>query len=165
MAKPSSAQTQRISRRQLITVAAAGAAAMGTEALFAQTVTPPALDEIAQPATPGPRAFMQRAFDMRRAAVASGDQAFGAIVVQGDRIVGLGPSRVVVNGDPSAHAEIEAIRDACRRLSTRDLSDCVMYSTSRPCRMCETAAYWARLSRMFFGASITDGGAPQYDGC
>ena len=118
--------------------------------------------EIVQPTTPSPEAFSQYAVEMRRLAVATGDQSFGAIIVKDNRVVGLGPSRVIVNRDPTAHAEIEAIRDACRRLGTTDLSGCMMYSTSRPCRMCETAAYWARLSRMYYGTPLTDGGAPQY---
>lgn len=121
--------------------------------------------EIVQPTAPGPEAFSQYAVEMRRLAVASGDQSFGAIIVKDNRVVGLGPSRVIVNRDPTAHAEIEAIRDACRRLGTTDLSGCMMYSTSRPCRMCETAAYWARLSRMYYGTPLTDGGAPQYCNC
>jgi tRNA(Arg) A34 adenosine deaminase TadA len=121
--------------------------------------------EIHQPVTPDERAFMQHAFEMRGIAIENGDEAIGAVVVQGNRIVGLGPSRVVTHRDPSAHAEIEAIRDACRRLDTLDLSGCVMYSTSRPCRMCETAAHWARISRLYYGAAIADGGSTTFDGC
>jgi tRNA(Arg) A34 adenosine deaminase TadA len=120
------------------------------------------LADIVQPATPTTEAFSQYAFEMRRLAVESGDQAYGAIVVKGDRVVGLGPSRVVVDRDATAHAEMEAIRDASRRLGTGDLSDCVMYSTSRPCGMCENAAYWARLARMVYGSNATDAGAPRY---
>ena len=102
---------------------------------------------------------------MRRLAVESGDQAYGAIIVREARVVGLGPSRVVVGRDATAHAEMEAIRDASRRLGSADLSGCVIYSTSRPCRMCETAAYYARLARMYVGANATDAGAPRYDAC
>jgi tRNA(Arg) A34 adenosine deaminase TadA len=60
---------------------------------------------------------------------------------------------------------MEAIRDAARRLGTRDLSGCVIYATSRPCRMCEAASYWASLSRIYFGDSLTDAGAPRYSSC
>ena len=108
---------------------------------------------------------MERAQEMRRLAIASGDQSFGAVIVKDNRIVGLGPSRVVVNGDPTAHAEMEAVRDACRRLGTRDLSGCEIYATSRPCRMCETACYWANVSRIYYGDGIADGGAPKYCNC
>ncbi len=120
------------------------------------------LEEIKQPAAPTPEAFIQYAFEMRRLASESGDQPFGAIIVKENRVVGLGPSRVIVHGDPTAHAEIEAVRDAACRLSTRDLSGCVIYSTSKPCRMCETACYWANIARMVYSANIVDAGAPTY---
>lgn len=104
---------------------------------------------------------MRRAQALRDEAVRAGDQAYGAVVLRGDEIVGAAPSRVVVATDPTAHAEMEAIRDAARRLRTRDLSGCVLVSTSRPCRMCETAAMWAGISRMVYGESLTDAGAPR----
>lgn len=109
--------------------------------------------------------YMEHAFEMKKRAVTSGDQPYGAVVVKDGRIVGEGPSRVVINEDPTAHAEMEAIRDAARRLGTRDLSGCVIYATSRPCQMCETAAYWANLSGIYFGASSTAAGAPRYSSC
>ena len=120
---------------------------------------------IHQPDSPGPDAFMRRAAEMREAVLAAGDQGYGAVVVKDGAIVGEAPSRVVTAGDPTAHAETEAIRDAARRLGTRDLSGCVMYSTSPPCAMCETAAYWARIARLVHGAGLSDGGAPRYGGC
>jgi len=132
--------------------------------LRARTAAAADTEPIVQPAAPGREAFMQYAVEMRRLATERGDQAFGAIIVKDDRVIGLGPSRVILNRDPTAHAEIEAIRDACRRLGSPDLSGCVMYSTSKPCRMCETAAYWARVARMYYSTGITDGGPPQY-GC
>lgn len=97
---------------------------------------------------------------MKRLAEDAGDQAYGAVVVQGDRIVGLGPSRVVANKDWTAHAEREAIRDAQNKLGG-DLSGCVLYSTSRPCGDCERAAAEARIARMFYGPRGTDAGAPR----
>ena len=109
--------------------------------------------------------FMARAAAMRNAALASGDQGFGAIVVKGDRIVAETPSRVVVNGDPTAHAEMEAIRAAARALGTQDLSDCIMYSTSKPCAMCETAAYWAGLEGMVFASAGMAPAKPRYRRC
>jgi tRNA(Arg) A34 adenosine deaminase TadA len=83
------------------------------------------------------------------------------VVLRGDTIVGESPSRVVTAGDPTAHAEMEAIRDAARRLRTRNLSGCVLVSTSRPCRMCEAAAYWAGISSMVSGEALTDLGPPR----
>jgi len=123
------------------------------------------LTEIVQPANPGRTAFMARAVEMRRRAVAAGDQAYGAVIVKSGRIVGEGVSAVLTRRDPTAHAEVEAIRDAARRLGTNDLSGCEMYGTSKACPMCETAAYWARLARLHYGESLTDGRAPRYGGC
>ncbi len=104
---------------------------------------------------------MRRAEALRDEAVRAGDQPFGAVVLRGDAIVGAAPSRVVTATDPTAHAEMEAIRDAARALRTRDLAGCVLVSTSRPCRMCEAAAGWAGISRMVYGAALADGGAPR----
>jgi guanine deaminase len=123
---------------------------------------------IAEPvASPAPerQRFMRYALELRERASAQGDQPYGAVVVRDGKIVGEGPSRVIVSGDPTGHAEMEAIRDACRRLKTRDLSGCEVYASSRPCPMCETACYWARVSRVFFGAELTDAGAPGYPRC
>ncbi|MFQ5994638.1 MAG: nucleoside deaminase [Acidiferrobacterales bacterium] len=109
--------------------------------------------------------FMERAFELKREAEEAGDQSYGAIIVKDGRLVGKGPSRVITNQDPTAHAEMEAIRDAARRLGTRDLSGCVIYATSKPCRMCETASYWANASRFYYSAALTDGGRPRYSSC
>ncbi len=114
--------------------------------------------------SPSP-SFMEHALSMRRRAVDAGDQPYGAVVVKDGRIVGEGPSRVVTNRDPTAHAEMEAIRDAAKRLGTRDLEGCVIYATSKPCGMCEAAGYWARISRMYFSEAVTDGGPPRYPSC
>ncbi len=103
---------------------------------------------------------MQRARAMRDQAVSAGDQPYGAVVLQGDRIVGEAPSRVVSAKDPNAHAEREAIRDARRRLGTPDLAGCVLVSTSRPCRLCESAAAEAQISRMIHGDRLVDAGRP-----
>jgi guanine deaminase len=110
-------------------------------------------------------AFAQRALELRRRAQERGDQPYGAVVVKDGRIVGEGMSGVVTNRDPTAHAEMEAIRDACRRLQTGDLAGCEIYATSRPCRMCEAACYWARLARMHVGSPPADAGAPGYGSC
>ncbi len=104
---------------------------------------------------------MQRARQLRDQAVRAGDQPYGAVVLLDNRIVGEGPSRVVQHNDPTAHAEMEAIRDAARRLGRRDLGGAVLVSTSRPCRMCEAAAGWAGIARMVHGDALTDAGAPR----
>ncbi len=116
---------------------------------------------IVQPAKPGPAAFAARAADMRRLAVQRGDQAYGAVVVMNGRIVGEGVSAVITDRDPTAHAEMQAIRDAARRLGTNDLSGCDLYGTSRACPMCAAAAYWARIGRLYHGDGPTNDGPPR----
>ena len=116
----------------------------------------------AKAATPAEhREFIAAAFKMRDEAVRLGDQAYGAVVVKDGRIIGYGPSRVVLKKDASAHAEREAIREAQARLGTIDLSGCVLYSTSRPCGACERVAADAKIARMIHGADATDAGPPR----
>jgi tRNA(adenine34) deaminase len=105
--------------------------------------------------------FIAEADRMKQAAVARGDQAYGAVVVRDGAIVGYGPSRVVQDGNPDAHAERVALLDAQRRLGTNDLSGAVIYSTSRPCPVCETALARANIARMVHGPAATDAGKPQ----
>jgi tRNA(Arg) A34 adenosine deaminase TadA len=114
-----------------------------------------------QPSGAGREEFMERAFELRRRAIERGDQPYGAVVVRDGRVVGEGISAVVTDRDPTAHAEMQAIRDAARRLGTNDLTACEMYGTSRACPMCEAAAYWARIARMFYGAPVSAAGAPR----
>jgi tRNA(Arg) A34 adenosine deaminase TadA len=121
----------------------------------------PAFGAHANAAAPeGHRDFIAAAFRMKDEAVRSGDQPYGAVVVLDGRIVGFGPSRVVLNKDRTAHAEREALRDAQARLGTKNLSGGVLYSTSRPCGDCERAAAAARISRMIHGAEAIDAGPP-----
>jgi guanine deaminase len=117
---------------------------------------------VAQAGSPEAAAFARRALELRRRAEERGDQPYGAVVVKDGRIVGEGMSGVVMNRDPTAHAEMEAIRDACRRLGAADLAGCEIYASSRPCRMCEAACYWARIARMHVGSPPADAGAPGY---
>jgi tRNA(Arg) A34 adenosine deaminase TadA len=104
---------------------------------------------------------MRRAFEMRRISVERGDQAYGAVIVKDGRVVGEGISAVITSNDPTAHAEMQGIRDAARRLGTRDLSGCELYGTARACPMCEAGAYWAGIARMYYGEAIADAGAPR----
>ncbi|HYC63898.1 MAG TPA: deaminase [Reyranellaceae bacterium] len=116
---------------------------------------------IRQPVEATPRQFIRRAFEMRDLAVRNGDQAYGAVLVRREVILGQAPSRVVTNKDPTAHAELEAIRDAARRTGHSSFDDAVLYSSSRPCPRCEAAANRAGIARMVWGADLTDGGAPR----
>jgi len=121
----------------------------------------------AQPATPvqpaqqTKAAFLERARALRDQAVREGDQAYGAVVVRDGVIVGAGRNFVVRDHDPTAHAELLAVRDAARRLRTRDLSDCDVYSTATPCPMCQGALYWARVRRVYTESTIEEGFAPK----
>lgn len=112
-------------------------------------------------APPARAPFVAQAFEMRRRAVAAGDQAYGAVVVKDGRVVGEGVSAVITRGDPTAHAEIEALRDAARRLGTQDLAGCELYGTSRACGMCEPAAARAGIARMYYGPEGRDAGVPR----
>ncbi len=114
---------------------------------------------------PDQQRFMARAYEMRRRAIAGGDQAFGAVVVKNGQVVGEGVSAVLTTPDPTAHGEMQAIRDAARRLGSAKLNGCELYTTFRPCPMCETAAYWAGIERIFYGEAVTDAGAPRYRSC
>jgi tRNA(Arg) A34 adenosine deaminase TadA len=114
----------------------------------------------AKAAPPEHQEFVDAAFRMREEAVRAGDQAFGAVVVKDRRIIGFGPSRVVLRNDLTAHAEREAMREAQARLGG-DLSGCVLYSSSRPCAVCEAAAAQARIARMIYGRDATDAGPPR----
>jgi tRNA(Arg) A34 adenosine deaminase TadA len=104
--------------------------------------------------------FIAAAFRMKDEAARAGDQPFGAVLVMGGRVLGFGPSRVVLKQDASAHAEREAIREAQARLGRRDLAGAVLYSTSRACSACEAAAAEANVARMFHGREATDAGRP-----
>ncbi|NNE64913.1 MAG: nucleoside deaminase [Gammaproteobacteria bacterium] len=119
-----------------------------------------AVGQIQQILQPDHRAFIKRAFEMRDLAVETGDQGYGAIVVRGNQIIGQSPSHVIVHNDPTAHAELEAIRDAARRIGSRDLSGCILYSSSAACPMCEAAAYWANIERLIYGNNASDSGRP-----
>ena len=88
---------------------------------------------------------------------------FGAVVVKKNRIVGRGWNQVTSGNDPTAHAEIVAIRDACRRLKTFQLDDCDLYTSCEPCPMCLSAMYWARLRSVFYGNTRRDAARIAFD--
>jgi guanine deaminase len=150
-------------RRRLLALISAQLATtsfLGTVTPATATLTGAAQADLPLPTALTHEAAVAFAFAQRDLATSWGDQPFGAVVVQAGTIVGEGPSRVVLNGDPTAHAEMEAVRDASRRLGTRDLSGCVVYATSRPCRMCDAALGWARVTRVYIGSDGADAGPP-----
>lgn len=105
--------------------------------------------------------WYEAAAAMKRLAESWGDQAYGAVLVLHGQLVGEGPSRVVKNRDLTAHAEREAIRDAQRRLRRSTLAGSILYSTSRPCTMCESAAAEVGVKRMYYGERMHDAGVPK----
>ncbi len=88
---------------------------------------------------------------------------FGAVVVRKGKIVGRGWNQVTSTNDPTAHAEICAIRDACRRLAVFQLDDCELYTSCEPCPMCLSAIYWARLRRVCYGNTRKDAARIGFD--
>src|ERR1044071_4136504 len=124
---------------------------------------PQTLPPLEQPAERTKVAYFARARALRDQAVREGDQTYRAVVVRDGVIVGEGRNYVVLQSDPTAHSELLAVRDAARRLGTRDLSSCDVYSSATPCAMCQGALYWGRIRRVYT-ESAPDGFAPKL-GC
>ena len=150
-----------LTRRQLVTFLGVDAVLCSPLLSAATLPSRQTQKQIIQPKMPGHKAFIHRAFEMRRLAIEYGDQDYGAVVVIGDVIIGQSYSRVIIDQDPTGHAEMSAIRDASERLNNRDLTSAILYSSSRPCPMCEAAAYWAGIESMIYGRNVNEAGAPQ----
>jgi len=88
---------------------------------------------------------------------------FGAVVVKDGRIISRGWNEVTTTNDPTAHAEVVAIREACRALQTFRLDGCELYASCEPCPMCLSAIYWARIDRLYFAATRQDAAAAGFD--
>jgi tRNA(Arg) A34 adenosine deaminase TadA len=134
-------------RRLLVSGLIVAPFALISRAAPATAQSAPAFPPIVQAREKTKAGFLERARALRDQAVSEGDQAYGAVVVRDGIIVGEGRNYVVLQSDPTAHAELLAVRDAARRLNKRDLSDCEVYSTATPCPMCQGALYWARIRR------------------
>jgi len=107
---------------------------------------------------------MGEAFRLAREAMADGRGGpFGAVIAKGEAIVSRGANRVVRESDPTAHAEVVAIREACRALGTHDLSGTAIYTTCEPCPMCLAAIYWAHIDRIYFAGSHEDASRAGFD--
>ena len=107
------------------------------------------------------RKFLDLAIENSRRSLAPGSTAkpFGAVVVVGGEVVGDGVNSVVAANDPTAHAEVMALREAGRRLGRYSMGDAVLYSSSEPCPMCLVACYWAGIPRVVYGATSRDAAA------
>ncbi len=100
--------------------------------------------------------FMLLAIEKARTGINQGQTPFGACLVRKEEVISCEHNNVWNNLDITAHAEIIAIRKACKKLGTIDLSGCVMFSTCEPCPMCFSACHWARISKIYYGAGIED---------
>jgi guanine deaminase len=107
--------------------------------------------------------FLQRAVELALINVAAGGGPFGTLIVREGSIVAEGVNRVAQAIDPTAHAEVVAIREACRILNRFQLDDCAIYTSCEPCPMCLGAIYWARLREVYFAASREDAAAAGFD--
>ncbi len=100
--------------------------------------------------------FMQRAIELSIKSVESGGGPFGAVIVKDGKIIAEASNSVTKDNDPTAHAEINAIRQACQQLGTFDLSGCEIYTSCEPCPMCLGAIYWARLDKIYYANTRHD---------
>lgn len=107
---------------------------------------------------------MLEAIRLSRVHMIKGDGGpFGAVIVKNGRIVGRGWNQVTSTNDPTAHAEVMAIREACKKLKSYDLSGAVIYTSCEPCPMCLAAIYWAQLGKIYYGNTRKDAGKIQFD--
>ena len=102
------------------------------------------------------REFMREAIRLANESVKRGGGPFGAVIVKDGKIVAGSSNRVTIDLDPTAHAEVNTIREACRRLGTFDLSGSVIYTSCEPCPMCLGAIYWAHIDRIYYGNNRKD---------
>ncbi len=108
--------------------------------------------------------FMKRAIELAQEGMNSGAGGpFGAVVVKNGEIVAEGFNRVTSTNDPTAHAEVTAIRAACTKLGTFQLDDCIIYTSCEPCPMCLGAIYWARPKAVFYGCDKIDAAKIDFD--
>ncbi|HHO48014.1 MAG TPA: nucleoside deaminase [Desulfobacteraceae bacterium] len=108
--------------------------------------------------------FMRQAIELAERGMAAKDGGpFGAVIVRGDAVIGRGWNRVLRTNDPTAHAEIVAIRDACEQTGSYWLEGCHLYVSCEPCPMCLAAVYWARMASLTFAADRKDAAAIEFD--
>src|SRR5436190_16152407 len=108
--------------------------------------------------------FLEKAISLSRMGMQSGNGGpFGCVIVKDGNIIGEGNNTVTSANDPTAHAEVVAIRNACSKLGTFQLTDCVIYTSCEPCPMCLGAIYWARPSRVFYACTRGDAAAIGFD--
>lgn len=107
--------------------------------------------------------FMERAIRLSRESVERGGGPFGAVIVRGGKVIAEGSNNVTVGCDPTAHAEVTAIRNAAQNLKNFDLSGCEIYTSCEPCPMCLGAIYWARLEKIYYAGDRQDAKEAGFD--
>ena len=107
--------------------------------------------------------FMQRAIELSIESINSGGGPFGSVIVKDEKIISEGMNRVTVDNDPTSHGEIVAIRNACKKLNTFNLSDCSLYSSCEPCPMCMSAIYWSRIGKVYYANTRDDAKKINFD--
>ena len=107
--------------------------------------------------------FMKRAIELSIKSVNNGGGPFGSIIVKSDKIIAEGSNKVTSNNDPTAHGEIVAIREACKKLNNFSLNGCELYSTCEPCPMCLSAIYWARIDKIYYANTRDDARKIDFD--
>lgn len=100
--------------------------------------------------------YMRKAIQLSIKNIENGGGPFGAVIIKDGKIIATGVNRVTANNDPTAHAEVTAIRKAAKKLGTFDLSGCEIYTSCEPCPMCLGAIYWAHLDKIYYGNSKQD---------
>lgn len=106
---------------------------------------------------------MKRAIELSKKNIEHGGGPFGAVIVKDGKIIGEGFNKVTANNDPTAHAEVEAIREACKNISNFDLNGAEIYTSCEPCPMCLSAIYWARLSKIYYANTKKDAAEIEFD--
>ncbi len=109
------------------------------------------------------REFMQMAIDLSIENVANGGGPFGAVIVRNGEVIATGANRVTANNDPTAHAEVSAIRAACAKVENFKLEGCTCYTSCEPCPMCLSALYWAGVERIVYGNTKEDAKEINFD--
>lgn len=100
--------------------------------------------------------FMRLAIEKSRTSVENGGGPFGSVVVKDGEVIAIASNSVTIDNDPTAHAEVNAIRMACKKLGTFDLSGCEIYASCEPCPMCMAAIYWARIDTLYYANTRMD---------
>ena len=107
--------------------------------------------------------FMRRAIELSIQNIKDNGGPFGCVIVKKNKIIAEGINRVTFNNDPTAHAEIVAIRNACEKLNTFNLEECELYTSCEPCPMCLSAIYWSHINKIYYGNSRLDAAKIGFD--